>query len=243
MAAVLAHGTTVIDNAAREPEIVDLCQMLVGDGRADRRDRHVDAGDRGRRPAAARSTHTTVPDRIVAGTWAFGAVMTRGDVTVRDARAEHLEIAARQARRSAGATSSALDDGFRVSMDGRPRGGRRGDAAVSRLPDRPAADGAGPQRGGRGRGDGHREPLRGPVHVRRRARPARRRRPDRRPPRGRPRSRAAVGGTGAGHRHPGRRGSGHGRAVRRRASHGREGSTSTAATRASSRPCASSAPT
>ena len=37
MAAVLAKGVTVIDNAAREPEIVDICRMLVGDGRPDRR--------------------------------------------------------------------------------------------------------------------------------------------------------------------------------------------------------------
>ena len=51
-AAVRAKGTTVIDNAAREPEIVDLCSMLVVDGRADRRHRHVHAGDHRRRRAA-----------------------------------------------------------------------------------------------------------------------------------------------------------------------------------------------
>ena len=43
MAAVLAEGTTVIDNAAREPEIVDLAAMLDADGRQDRGHRHVDA--------------------------------------------------------------------------------------------------------------------------------------------------------------------------------------------------------
>ena len=77
MAAVLADGTTVIDNAAREPEIVDICAMLGGwapalTGPAPRR-----SSSR----ASTRSrpvTYTTVPDRIVAGTWAIGAVMTRG---------------------------------------------------------------------------------------------------------------------------------------------------------------------
>ena len=93
MAAVLAKGTTMIDNAAREPEIVDLCQFLAEMGAQHRRHRHVDAGDRGRRAAAPRPTHATVPDRIVAGTYAVAAVMTRGDVLVRGGRAEHLEIA------------------------------------------------------------------------------------------------------------------------------------------------------
>ena len=60
-AAVLAKGTTVIDNAAREPEIVDLCQMLVVDGRADRRHRLVDAGDHRGRRAARRLSHDAVP--------------------------------------------------------------------------------------------------------------------------------------------------------------------------------------
>ena len=43
MAAALAKGTTVLDNAAREPEITDLAECLVGDGRAGRRHRHRDA--------------------------------------------------------------------------------------------------------------------------------------------------------------------------------------------------------
>ena len=49
--------------------------------------------DRGRRPARGPRPTTIVPDRIVAGTWAFAAAMTRGDVTVHNARPEHLEIA------------------------------------------------------------------------------------------------------------------------------------------------------
>jgi UDP-N-acetylglucosamine 1-carboxyvinyltransferase len=119
MAAVLASGTTVVDNAAREPEIVDLCAMLNGMG----------AGIQG----AGTSTitvegveslspvaYTTVPDRIVAGTWAIGAVMTRGDVVIERAVADHLTVALDKLT-DAGALVEVLPDGLRVAMDERPR--------------------------------------------------------------------------------------------------------------------------
>ena len=119
MAAVLAKGTTVIDNAAREPEIVDLCQMLQqmgaqidGAGSSTLTVEGVDS----LRPA----THVVVADRIVAGTYAYGAVMTRGDVTVRGARAEHLGMPLEKLEQ-AGAVIDVVDDGFRVVMDGRPK--------------------------------------------------------------------------------------------------------------------------
>ncbi len=117
-AAVLAKGTTVIDNAAREPEIVDLVQMLQqmgavidGAGTSTLQIEGVDA----LRP----TRHVTVPDRIVAGTFAVGAVMSRGDVTVRGARAGHLEIVLDKLV-SAGARVDVLEDGFRVGIDRRP---------------------------------------------------------------------------------------------------------------------------
>ena len=70
MAAVLAEGTTVIDNAAREPEIVDLCAMLGAMGaRIDGAGTSTITVD-GRRRRCRPVTYTTVPDRIVAGTWA-----------------------------------------------------------------------------------------------------------------------------------------------------------------------------
>src|SRR5947209_7938368 len=89
MAAVLAEGTTVIDNAAREPEIGDLCQMLAGMGAkiegAGTSTITVE-GVSGLSPA----TYATVPDRIVARTWAIGPVMTRGHVVIRRAVADPL---------------------------------------------------------------------------------------------------------------------------------------------------------
>jgi UDP-N-acetylglucosamine 1-carboxyvinyltransferase len=119
MAAVLAKGTTVIDNAAREPEIVDLCEMLVAMGASisgiGTSTLEIEGVDR-LRPAH----HDVVPDRIVAGTYAFAAAMTQGDVSVHGARAEHLEIALDKLVQ-AGAIVTQLEDGFRVRSDSRPK--------------------------------------------------------------------------------------------------------------------------
>jgi UDP-N-acetylglucosamine 1-carboxyvinyltransferase len=118
-AAVLAKGTTVIDNAAREPEIVDLSRMLVSMGA------QIDGigsstlevtGVEGLHP----TSHDAVSDRIVAGTWALAALATRGDITVRGANAHHLEIALDKVAQ-AGADVEAMADGFRVAMDRRAK--------------------------------------------------------------------------------------------------------------------------
>ncbi len=118
MAAVLAEGTTVVDNAAREPEIVDLCQMLQQMGAQidglGTSTLTIEGVER-----LSPTTHEIVPDRIVAGTWAFAAAMTRGDITVRNARPEHLEIALDKLT-GAGAQIQAVEDGFRVVQDARP---------------------------------------------------------------------------------------------------------------------------
>ena len=119
MAAALAKGTTVIDNAAREPEIVDLCSMLTAMGAqisgVGSSTLEVEGVER-----LAPVEHATVPDRIVAGTWAVAAVMTRGDVTVVGGRPEHLEMPLDKLIQ-AGAVVEPGDGGFRVSMDRRPK--------------------------------------------------------------------------------------------------------------------------
>ncbi|HEX6497685.1 MAG TPA: UDP-N-acetylglucosamine 1-carboxyvinyltransferase [Micromonosporaceae bacterium] len=119
MAAVLASGTTQIDNAAREPEIVDLCAMLTAMGaRIDGVGTStlvIDGVDE-LRPVQ----HATVGDRIVAGTWAFGAAMTQGEVTVRGVDPGYLEIALDKVI-SAGGEVMTEPDAFRVRMDARPR--------------------------------------------------------------------------------------------------------------------------
>jgi UDP-N-acetylglucosamine 1-carboxyvinyltransferase len=118
MAAVLAKGVTEIDNAAREPEIVDICRMLTDMGaRIDGAgsSRLVVEGVDHLRPV----DHRTVGDRIVAGTWAFGAVMTRGDVTVRGIDPTYLEIALDKLV-TAGGQVDTEGDSFRVRMRQRP---------------------------------------------------------------------------------------------------------------------------
>jgi UDP-N-acetylglucosamine 1-carboxyvinyltransferase len=118
-AAVLAKGTTVIDNAAREPEIVDICGMLTAMGA------QIDGAGTSTIVVEGVDelhpvTHRTVGDRIVAGTWAVAAAMTRGDVTVRGADPGHLTVLFDKLR-AAGADVSALgSDAFRVTATERP---------------------------------------------------------------------------------------------------------------------------
>ena len=119
MAAVLAQGTTVLDNAAREPEIVDLCRFLAAMGaRIDgigSSTLTIDGVDR-----LAPVEHETVPDRIVSGTWAFAVAIAGGTVDVEGGDATHLELVLDKLR-GAGAEISARRGGFTVSAQRRLR--------------------------------------------------------------------------------------------------------------------------
>ncbi|MGX7824698.1 UDP-N-acetylglucosamine 1-carboxyvinyltransferase [Actinokineospora sp. 24-640] len=119
MAAVLADGTTVIDNAAREPEIVDLCLMLQQMGamiEGAGTSTLTVHGVTSLRP----TEHRVVGDRIVGATWAFAAAMTRGDITVRGVNPHHLDLVLEKLR-TAGAEITTADHGFRVVQHERPR--------------------------------------------------------------------------------------------------------------------------
>lgn len=118
-AAVLADGTTVLDNAAREPEIVDLCNMLLEMG--------ADISGAGTSTITINgveklqpTNHEVIGDRIVAGTWAYAAAMTQGDITVSGIAPRHLHLPLAKLR-SAGAETETYENGFRVRMNGRPR--------------------------------------------------------------------------------------------------------------------------
>lgn len=118
MAAVLSEGETTIDNAAREPEIIDLCEMLNQMGA------RVDGIGSSTLTVVGverltPTTHHVVGDRIVAGTWGIAAAMTRGDVTVRGVNPQHLNLVLKKLV-DAGATVDRLADGFRVRQAGRP---------------------------------------------------------------------------------------------------------------------------
>jgi UDP-N-acetylglucosamine 1-carboxyvinyltransferase len=119
MAAVTARGTTVIDNAAREPEIADLAAFLAAMGAriggAGTSTIEIDGVD-----ALHPAEHDVIPDRIESGTWAAAAVATRGDLTIEDARADHLELLLAKLS-DAGAQISVVDVGVRIRQPDRPR--------------------------------------------------------------------------------------------------------------------------
>ena len=109
MAACLAQGETVLDNAACEPEVVDLAELLRamgahidGDGTRTIRIRGVD-GLHGCR-------HRIIPDRIEAGTFATAAAITRGDIEIANCRPDHMGALLEQLTR-AGAETEVLGPG------------------------------------------------------------------------------------------------------------------------------------
>jgi UDP-N-acetylglucosamine 1-carboxyvinyltransferase len=116
MAASLAHGTTVIENAAREPEIADVADCLNKMGA-----RIAGAGtsrivvDGVARLGGAR--HRVLPDRIETGTYAMAVAMTGGDVLLENARAELLQSALDLLGR-AGVEITATNAGVRVARNG-----------------------------------------------------------------------------------------------------------------------------
>ena len=118
MAAVTATGVTVIDNAAREPEIVDICNMLVAMGAEISgigSSLLTITGVKTLQPVE----YTTVSDRIVAGTWAVAAAITQGDITVHNVNPNHLSIVLEKLT-AAGASVEIHENSFRVQMDRRP---------------------------------------------------------------------------------------------------------------------------
>lgn len=119
MAASLARGRTVLDNVAREPEIEDLCLMLVGMG-ADIEgigtSRLVIRGVEQLRPVE----HQVVGDRIAAGTWAFCAATAGGRVEVLGVDPEHVAVALDKLA-GAGAEVDSAPGGFAVTGVERPR--------------------------------------------------------------------------------------------------------------------------
>jgi len=118
-AAVLAGGITILDNAAREPDVVDLGEFLIAMG--------ADIEGLGTPTITIRGvaslkpvSHAVIADRIVAGTWAFAAAITQGDITIKKTNANHLEVPLEKIV-SAGAVVTTLGDGFRVKMERRPK--------------------------------------------------------------------------------------------------------------------------
>ncbi|MBC7375932.1 MAG: UDP-N-acetylglucosamine 1-carboxyvinyltransferase [Burkholderiaceae bacterium] len=117
MAATLAEGETILENAAQEPEIADLAEMLIrmgakieGHGTSRIRIQGVDK--------LHGCTHQVVADRIEAGTFLCAVAATGGDVLLRHGRIDHLEAVVEKLR-EAGAAVTAVDGGIQVRSQGR----------------------------------------------------------------------------------------------------------------------------
>jgi UDP-N-acetylglucosamine 1-carboxyvinyltransferase len=116
MAATLARGTTIIENAAMEPEITNVAECLVAMGA-----KISGIGTRTLTIEGVESLHgatvEVIPDRIETGTFAMAVAMTGGDVLLRGAQSEHLQ-AALDILVANGAEISNEDDGIRVRRNG-----------------------------------------------------------------------------------------------------------------------------
>ncbi|MGE4241658.1 UDP-N-acetylglucosamine 1-carboxyvinyltransferase [Ramlibacter sp.] len=117
MAATLAEGETILENAAMEPEIVDLAEMLIamgakieGHGTSKIRIQGVDK--------LHGCTHRVVADRIECGTFLCAVAATGGEALLRHGRADHLEIVI-DLLRAAGAKVTQVEEGIRIESHGR----------------------------------------------------------------------------------------------------------------------------
>jgi UDP-N-acetylglucosamine 1-carboxyvinyltransferase len=121
MAATLAEGETVLENAAQEPEIGDLAEMLIAmgariEGHGTSRIR-IEGVDR-----LAGVTHRIIPDRIECGTFLCAVAAAGGEVLLRDARAEHLDAVIDKLREAGAVIETGTDDGrgwIRIRSQGR----------------------------------------------------------------------------------------------------------------------------
>jgi UDP-N-acetylglucosamine 1-carboxyvinyltransferase len=117
MAATLARGETVLENAAREPEVVDLAHFLMSMGariKGAGTDTIVIEGVE----RLSRTSYEVLPDRIEAGTYLVAGAITRGHVRVKNTRPEHLDAVLAKLRQ-AGAKIEVGDTWIEVDMRGR----------------------------------------------------------------------------------------------------------------------------
>lgn len=119
MAAALADGETILENAAREPEVTDLANLLVAMGAKIEgigSDRLCITGV----PALHGASHAVIADRIETGTFLCAVAAAGGDVVLRHTRADLLDAVVDKLRET-GAVLTSGDDWIRVQMAGRPK--------------------------------------------------------------------------------------------------------------------------
>ncbi len=120
MAAVLARGETVITNAAREPEVTDLADLLTqmgakieGAGTSNLRITGVEK--------LAGAEHTIIPDRIEAGTFLLAAAISQGDLVITDCIPEHIATLIIKMKQAGAEVEEVGANALRVRSTGRPR--------------------------------------------------------------------------------------------------------------------------
>lgn len=119
LAAVLAEGTTIIDNVAKEPHVVDVANFLNTMG-ADIRGAGTDTIKvNGVKELKGNSTYSVVPDQIEAGTFMAAAIATNGDITIKNCITKHLESIIAKIEELGGIVD-ANGDHLRVTASGRP---------------------------------------------------------------------------------------------------------------------------
>jgi UDP-N-acetylglucosamine 1-carboxyvinyltransferase len=121
MAAVLAKGATTLDNAAREPEIIDLCRFLVGMGAQIEGIGSPSLIVHGVSHADLHGVeHRVVADRVEAATYLAAVGLAGGEITVREARAEHMQMVLCKLEEM-GLTITPMADGLHAASTGRLR--------------------------------------------------------------------------------------------------------------------------
>lgn len=119
LASVLAEGTTTIDNAAKEPHIVDVANFLNSMG-ADIRGAGTDVIKiNGVKELSKEGTYSVVPDQIETGTFMLAAVASKGDILIKDCIPEHLDCVTAKILEIGGIVED-LGDSIRVACNKRP---------------------------------------------------------------------------------------------------------------------------
>jgi UDP-N-acetylglucosamine 1-carboxyvinyltransferase len=118
MAAVLARGETIIENAAREPEVLDVAALLIkmgasieGAGSSTIRVRGVEK--------LGGATHEIIPDRIEAGTFLVAGAITGGDLTIRKCNPEHLRALIAKLQQAGAEIAEVAPDALRIRVPGK----------------------------------------------------------------------------------------------------------------------------
>ena len=119
LASVLAEGTTIIENVAKEPHVVDIANFLNTMG-ADIRGAGTNTIKvNGVKKLTGNATYSVVPDQIEAGTFMLAAVATKGDITINNCIPEHLDCLTAKLVEM-GVSVEAFDESIRVRCDKRP---------------------------------------------------------------------------------------------------------------------------